>query len=138
MTDFESIIQATYESVLADGDIAIDVGAYEGRHTIPMAKKVFPHGRVFAFEPLSICRARLLSKLIKLYAELREIITIYSYALSDYEGEADFVVAIDALGYSGLKERIYDTSTRLKTIPTTVKRIDSLLSDLSSLKYIKI
>lgn len=138
MTDFESIIQATYESVLVDGDIAIDVGAYEGRHTIPMAKKVFPHGRVFAFEPLPICRAALISHLIKRCPELREIITIYSYALSDYEGEADFVVAIDALGYSGLKERVYDTSTRLKTIRITVKRIDSLLSDLSSLKYIKI
>jgi FkbM family methyltransferase len=38
-------------SLLSEGDIAIDVGAYIGTHTIPFAKKVGLKGRVVSFEP---------------------------------------------------------------------------------------
>jgi len=133
--DFESLVQATYECILTSGDIAIDVGAHVGRHTIPMAKKVFPHGRVFAFEPLPMCREKLREQIAEHHGELSNLITTYPYALSDYHGEAEFVVAIDALAYSGLKQRVYDTPTSLGQIPVVVRRLDSVVFDLPSLKY---
>jgi len=135
---FESLVQAIYEAILTRGDIAIDVGAHVGRHTIPMATKVRPNGQVFAFEPLPMCRAMLKEQLTKQHGELAKVITTYSYALSDYDGEAEFVLSIDALAYSGLKRRVYDTPTRLDRMPVMVRKLDSLFLDLPSLKYIKI
>jgi FkbM family methyltransferase len=47
-----------YEGVLdkwlpSPGAVAIDAGAYIGRHTLAFARAVGPHGRVVAIEPLS-------------------------------------------------------------------------------------
>jgi len=36
---------------LNPGDVALDIGAYHGLHTVFMAKKVGPHGKVIAVEP---------------------------------------------------------------------------------------
>ncbi len=136
--DFESIVQAAYEAILAPGDIAIDVGAHLGRHTIPMAKRVFPSGRVFAVEPLPTCRKALEDEIAERHRELSGVITVCPYALSDYDGKANFVVAVDALAYSGLKRREYDSPTRLDKIRVKVRRADSLFFQLPRLKYIKI
>ena len=38
-------------SFLADGDVAIDIGAHTGDTTVPIALAVGPRGRVFALEP---------------------------------------------------------------------------------------
>jgi len=43
-----------FRSVLRPGDIALDIGANLGAHTIPMARLVGPTGFVFAFEPQRI------------------------------------------------------------------------------------
>ena len=40
-----------FEQLLRPGDIAVEVGANIGAHTLPLAKAVGPTGRVFAFEP---------------------------------------------------------------------------------------
>jgi FkbM family methyltransferase len=37
-------------SLLAPGDVILDIGAYIGTHTIPFAKNVSPGGKVYAFE----------------------------------------------------------------------------------------
>src|SRR6266850_2078597 len=131
--DFESILQTTYETILKDGDLAIDVGAHTGSHCLPIAKALFPSGRVFAFEPLDACRELLATRALE--AGLKDVIQLYPYALSDYEGESTFVVAKDALGYSGLQERAYDVPTRLELVPVAVRRIDDLFLSLPSLKY---
>ena len=136
--DFEVLVQNVYESILEDGDITIDAGAHVGRHTFPMARSVSPTGKVFCFEPLPMCRDAMLLSISKEFPELEKVISLYSFALSDYAGESEFVVAVDALGYSGLRERKYDCETKLKKIPVTVKKIDDVLADTRSLKYIKI
>ena len=133
---FESILQITYETILKDGDLAIDVGAHNGRHSLPIAKAVSPSGRVFAFEPLGACR-ELLATTASVEG-LDDVTKLYPYALSDYEGESYFVVAKDALGYSGLRERTYDVPTRLERVPVSVRRIDDLFLSLPSLQYIKV
>ena len=48
---FEERLQHLYWNLLKEGDYCIDIGAYTGRHTIPMACKVEPMGHVEAFEP---------------------------------------------------------------------------------------
>jgi FkbM family methyltransferase len=40
-----------FRNLLRPGDVAVDVGANIGAHTIPLAKMVGPTGRVHAFEP---------------------------------------------------------------------------------------
>lgn len=136
--DYESLVQYCYEAILRDGDIAIDVGAHVGRHTIPMAKCVFPSGKVVAFEPLPSCRQTLDKELAGQHQELADLVTIVGDALGNTSGPAEFVVAADALGYSGLRERRYDWPTRLERIPVQVERLDDLFLDLPSLRYIKI
>jgi len=136
--DFDSVIQRAYESFLTGGDRAIDVGAHVGRHTIPIAGKVVPHGQVFAFEPLPMCRETLAEQIAKLPSGVSNLITIYPYALGDFDGEAEFVLTIDDLAYSGLKQRVYDNPTRLERMSVLVRRLDSLFFDLPSLEYVKI
>jgi hypothetical protein len=65
-------------------------------------------------------------------------LTVYPYALGDFAGLTEFVVARDALAYSGLKERQYDWPTELERIAVEVKRLDDLCLDLPALRYLKI
>jgi FkbM family methyltransferase len=136
--DSEEVLQAVYEASLRPGDIAIDIGAHVGRHTIPIAKAVAPTGRVFACEPLAFCRKALAERLAQQHPELEQIVIIYPYALSDHEAVGEFVVATDAPAYSGLRERIYDVPTDLERIQVEIRTIDSLFLDLPSLAYMKI
>ncbi len=135
--DFEPLVQLTYETLLREGDIAIDVGAHSGRHCIPMARRVGPHGKVHAFEPLPAIREGLCQKLADHHAQLAGVLSIYPYALSQFSGASEFVVAKDLLEYSGLRERNYDWPTRLERIPIQVRRLDDLFLDLPSLRFIK-
>ncbi|MGB9006382.1 MAG: FkbM family methyltransferase [Candidatus Aminicenantales bacterium] len=50
MMDERPILAALLET-LTEGDVALDVGAYHGLHSIFMAKKVGPRGTVIAIEP---------------------------------------------------------------------------------------
>jgi FkbM family methyltransferase len=136
--DYEARVQAVYESLLRPGDVAIDVGAHVGRHLIPMARCVAPTGRILAFEPLPTCRESLAVAFDQVWADLRPVVTIHGCALGDDSGRTEFVVAREAIGYSGLKERKYDVATTLERIPIEVRRLDEFTLDLRSLAYIKI
>jgi FkbM family methyltransferase len=136
--NYEVLIQEIYEALLRDGDVAVDVGAHKGRHCLAMAERVFPHGKVLAFEPLPVCRQDLVREAAEYRPELSSVMTLYPYALSDYRGETQFVVAQEALAYSGLKERPYDWPTKLARIPVEVRTLDEFCLDLPSLRFIKI
>jgi FkbM family methyltransferase len=136
--DYESCVQAVYEAILKPGDIAIDVGAHTGRHSIPLAACVTPTGKVLAFEPLPMCRAELALEIDRRHPELSAAVQVLPYALANTAGTSEFVVAKDALAYSGLRERYYDSPTRLERIPVEVRRLDDLCLELPALRYIKI
>jgi FkbM family methyltransferase len=136
--DYELIVQKVYESILENGDIAIDVGAHVGRHTIPIARKIAPNGKVFACEPLPMCQSPLLNSIKTNPLNLNGIVTVYPYALSDFEGISDFTIVVDDIGYSGLKERKIDNNSRIEKIKVNVKKLDNLFSKINSLRYIKI
>jgi FkbM family methyltransferase len=140
--DFECHLQFLYEVLLGPGDVAVDVGAHRGRHALPLARRVLPSGKVFAFEPLPACRTALERK-VALEPELASVLTLSADALGASDGTAEFVVACDDPGYSGLRERPYDRPTRLERIPVRVRRLDDVLSGLETpsscpLRFIKI
>jgi FkbM family methyltransferase len=47
----ERLTLAALLDVLKPGDVALDIGAYHGLHSVFMAKKVGPRGKVIAIEP---------------------------------------------------------------------------------------
>ena len=58
---YEPEVQAEIRRWLRPGDVAIDVGANVGWHTLLMGARVGPAGRVHAFEPNETTRARLVA-----------------------------------------------------------------------------
>ena len=137
--DYESLLEAFYLRILRPGDICMDVGAHAGRHMIPMARKIAggAGGMVLAFEPIPICHARLAERLLT--PELNDItVQLSPVALSDTDGRAEFVLALDLPEYSGLRERVYDGPTRLERIDVETRRLDSFGDKLARLRYIKI
>jgi FkbM family methyltransferase len=135
--DYEAVVESFYRRILKPGDIAIDVGANVGRHTLPLAQAVAPTGRVYAFEPLEDCRQEIYGKLDS-EPELKGVVELSPFALADYSGKSQFVVAVDLPSFSGLRKRIYDSPTRLETIEVEVRRLDDLLSKVKQLKFIKV
>ena len=136
MIDYESRVQRLYEAILRPGDACIDVGAHEGRHMFPMARCVAPGGRVFAFEPIPGMFEALRGEIPKRVKG--PIVGLFPFAASDNEGESEFVLAVDNLGYSGLRERVYDTPTRLERIRVQTRKLDTVLSHVDALRFIKI
>jgi FkbM family methyltransferase len=135
--DFETKVQNVYQTVLRPGMGAIDVGAHVGRHGLEMTKCVSPGGRVMMFEPLPDLYSVLRSH-IEGDPSIKKCAEIHPFALSDITGETEFCVAVDALGYSGIRERHYDVPTRVQRIRVSVRRLDEVASEMKRVDYIKI
>jgi FkbM family methyltransferase len=56
---FESATVATLQKLVKPGDVAFDIGANIGSHTLGLAKSVGPEGKVYAFEPAYFAFAKL-------------------------------------------------------------------------------
>jgi len=69
---------------LLRGDVCFDVGANIGAISFALAKKVFPHGRVFSFEPGEYLYKRFEYNL-SLNPKFRETIKIFQKGFSDKE-----------------------------------------------------
>ncbi len=137
--DFETDLEHVYRALLKPGDVAIDVGAHVGRHTLCIAQQVGRRGKVYAFEPLPDCREALLDMLAHpVHAHFQPRVELSGSALGAAPGEAEFVVAVDALAYSGLRERRYDSPTRLERIPVHIETLDSLFAALPACRFIKV
>lgn len=135
--DYEQKLQSFYEAFLRPGMTAVDVGGHAGRHGFVMAKLVGETGRVHMFEPLPSLLSQLAAA-IQRDELLSTVVRLHPIALSDQSGEAQFCVAVDALAYSGLLQRKYDSPTRVETITVVTARLDDVLRDDDHLDYIKI
>src|SRR6202008_4652242 len=60
---FEPSTAATIQKLVKPGDVALDIGANIGAHTLGLARSVGPQGRVFAFEPTDFAFQKLLQNL---------------------------------------------------------------------------
>jgi FkbM family methyltransferase len=56
---FEPETARTLKKLVKEGDVALDIGANIGAHTLPIAKHVGATGRVFAFEPTDYAYGKL-------------------------------------------------------------------------------
>ena len=83
--EYEPDTQAIIRRYLRPGDVAIDVGANIGIHTMPMSEAVGPQGVVLAVEPLPAVRERLERNLALNRATNVRVI---AQAASDREGSA--------------------------------------------------
>ena len=120
---FEERLQSFYQFLLKNGDIAIDIGAHSGRHTIPLANCVGARGKVIAFE----VQKEAINKLLSL-ARLFNIknIEIQEFALSNCKGESIFHIATDRPEESGLLKRsVYNGPTEISKITVSVNTLDS-------------
>lgn len=133
--DYESILQHFYSVMLREGDIAVDVGAHVGRHTLPMANRVGATGKVIAFEPLPHLCDRL-AGVISASGCLN--IELHNIALSRETGQAEFVHVEDAPGLSGLMHRTSQDGHIIKKITVPVDILDNIVPVDRPVKFIKI
>ncbi len=60
---FERQTQRHYARLVKPGDIALDIGANIGAHSLPLARLVGPQGQVYAFEPTDFAYRKLISNM---------------------------------------------------------------------------
>lgn len=135
---YEYLIKDVYELLLQNGDVAIDIGANQGLHTYPMARKVKPDGKVYSFEPIPIHYHQLLDEISnnKMYAS---VIQMYPYALSDRDEKMEFIVNLDNTAYcSGFHKNENVSYKNTKKIIVESRKIDSIFTGLESVKFVKI
>ena len=135
--DYEALLRQFYLGFLKPGDIAVDIGAFKGTHTMPMAEAIRGQGGMLhAFEANPGMAAALRPFLAR---PGREHVTLHECAVSASDGEAGYVVAVDSPGYSGLQQREYDQpNMRTEHIRVRTVKLDTLLGDLPRLAFIKI
>lgn len=138
--DYESVIERVYRNLLRIGDVAVDVGANFGAHTLGMAESVYPTGCVIAFEPLPVGRAeieRLLGRAAR--GAYRRVVCLSPLAISNRSGQTEFTYAVDVPGWSGLVAlEQYARPVQLLKIPARVARLDDMLADLPRCRFLKI
>ena len=134
----EDIIRAVYELVLQEGDTAIDCGAHLGVHTIPMARKVMPAGRVIAIEAMPDFVKRIQTTAT---AERLTNIEYVEAALWDTPGESKFYVVGSHPARSALKSKNYPefvdrTSVQEVRVPTV--RLDDVCAHAVGVRFVKL
>ena len=120
------------DRLLEPGMTALDIGANLGIYAIGMAKAVGPTGRVYAYEPTSVTRARL-----ELSASINgaENLTVIGSALSDTEREGRIVFGtsseLNRLGDAdeGTGEAVHLTSVDLEAKRLNWGAIDFIKMD---------
>jgi FkbM family methyltransferase len=96
----------------------IDIGANQGRFLSHMLARA-PAGRHLAWEPVP-----------SLAAHLRDAfpaVDVHEAALSDENGESEFLIVPEDLAYSGLRERAYPGDYHPRPIRVRVERLDDAL-----------
>ena len=109
--EFSELEAAVFGAFLRPGDVAADVGANVGAHTIHMAKLVGPEGKVYAFEPQRVIFTLLCANvalnerfnIFPLHAALGSVPGTIRIPPIDYAAAGNFggVSLLDAAGAGG-------------------------------------
>jgi FkbM family methyltransferase len=122
---FEESERAFVERYLHSGMTVLDVGAHKGLYSLISARKVGPHGRVFAFEPSPRERKRLQQHL-RLNRCLN--VQVFDFALGASNGDTDlFVVEGTESGCNSLRPP--DVTQPVRAIRTSVRTLDDFVRD---------
>lgn len=136
--DFEALLRRFYTGFLKPGDTAVDVGAFKGKHTIPIAAAIAgPGAALHAIEPNPEMAAALRARIAADPA--LSFVMLHECAAAAENGIAEFIIAVETPGYSGLRQRDYDQpDVTTRRIGVHTVRLDWLLPHLPSLAYIKL
>ena len=114
---YERDVEQLAAATLRPGDVAVDVGANIGWHTLHFASAVGPRGHVFSFEPAVKPRA-LLTNSVRLNGWMSRI-TIRADAVSDHIGAGNLYLDRSAGLMSALRPHDWLETTRPATVPVT-------------------
>jgi FkbM family methyltransferase len=129
--DFEIILSNQYLKFIKNDSLIIDVGGHSGLHTKNFKNIIGPSGKVLFIEPLDY----IVDKSI-----FANNVIYFNCAVSNYIGDAEFVLAQGTPQESGFKERMYNNPNiaNPKKIKVSVNTIDEIMKEYSSCDYIKI
>jgi len=132
---YEDEINKLIRVSLKNGGNALDIGGNIGLQSIRMAQCAGPGGSVFAFEPLEYLRDK-----FNRNVSLNKVnnITLFPYALSDLESEADFAISPGSWNQGAFSLGGNSGGTGVQHV--LIKVADDLpeIQDLASLDLIKI
>lgn len=126
---FEPTTAAAYARHVRSGQTVLDIGANIGAHTMSLAQRVGPRGRVLAFEPTRYAYEKL-ARNLSLNPELAQRVSAFQYFLgsADDEHVADAVYSSWPLrGGEGLHEKHCGQS--MSTQGGRTRSLDSVLSE---------
>lgn len=123
----EGTLERFYGHILRAGNIAVDIGASVGDHTVPMARLVGSQGSVFSFEPIQNSFDEV-SRKVK-FAGVQNQVRLHNMALSNYEGESEYYVVRDFPGTSGLKQMPHQDIKSRERVTVRVARLDDVVHD---------
>jgi FkbM family methyltransferase len=103
---------------LSQNSNCIDVGSYEGRFLSDIVR-VAPHGQHIAYEPLP----HLASVLTRTFPGVE----VRKAALSDVDGQSEFIFARNLPSYSGLRRRAYPSAADIEVLSVRTERLDDHL-----------
>lgn len=140
---WEKHISQLIDAIVHQGNICLNVGANFGFHTLSLAHKIGPTGKVIAFEPNARIRARLETN-CNLNPSFKERIEVYSLALGDKRdqlklfevpGNGNSYVAKEFSGKLGGNKNHYSEVevTRLDDC-IKVDRLDFILVDIEGME----
>src|SRR5688572_19794642 len=121
---WEPAEQAVMSRVVAPGDVALDIGANIGVHSVLLSALLGPRGRLFIFEP----NMELIRGLRRTALELGNA-SVLPYALSDETGERTLFISTDAMKTSlaDWTDRSVDGEARPDTCEQRL--LDGLVAD---------
>lgn len=115
--------------ILRQNSNCIDVGAHTGeilRHMLDIC----PRGRHYAFEPLP----HLSQKLVERFPD----VNVHQAAVSDRNGESEFLFVENAPAYSGLRRRIYSRpDPKITPIRVRLVTLDEVIPSNEKIAFIK-
>lgn len=128
--NFEDILSVQYSRFIKKDSLIIDVGGHSGLHTNRI-KELITSGKILFIEPLDF----IVDKSI-----FNKNVVYFNCAVSNYIGNAEFILAEGTPQESGFKERIYNNPSiaNPKRIKVNVTTIDDIMINYSSCDYIKI
>ncbi|MEQ8672490.1 MAG: FkbM family methyltransferase [Aggregatilineales bacterium] len=106
----DALFDIVAELINAKSTIIWDVGAHLGYHTMALAKLATPQGKVIAFEPNPYSVQRY-EKIMERNPDIATTIELLPIALSDYDGEAEFLYSTDIDFGQSCGSHLVDTAT---------------------------
>jgi FkbM family methyltransferase len=136
---YEPVTLTVIDSLVRDGDVCFDIGANVGALTMPMARRVGPRGKVYAFEPGPPAYARL-QRNLSLNPSIHERVVPVQVGVADSPGAMYWTsgendnTADGTLGSSG-GVRVEVVSIDAFAAAASVPRVDFAKIDVEGMEY---